>query len=152
MVVFKTYTIELSVNLGKKAIYNCPIKLMKLNLKHFELDARQRASEAADRAKKNAEFRSFKASIKKGAQKPFLYTLNDGGDMFAVESRVQELLAALKSSFQASLRVTMIANFNAVNRLNEDIDLSTHSKDGLPASAAYKRAHSEAKNALNAKK
>jgi hypothetical protein len=114
MVVFETYTIELSVNLGKKAIYNCPIKSTKLNLKHFELDARQRASEAADRAKKNAEFCSFKASIKKGAQKPFLYTLNDGGDMSAVESRVQELLAALKSSSQASLRVAVVANFDAV--------------------------------------
>jgi hypothetical protein len=67
MVVFKTYTIKLSVNLEKKAIYNYSIKLTKLNLKHFELDARQRAFEAADRAKKNAEFRSFKASIKKGA-------------------------------------------------------------------------------------
>jgi hypothetical protein len=41
MVVFKTYTIKLSINLGKKTIYNCPIKLTKLNLKHFELDARQ---------------------------------------------------------------------------------------------------------------
>jgi hypothetical protein len=67
IVVFKTYTIKLSVILEKKAIYNCPIKSTKLNLEHFELDARQRVSEAADRAKKNAEFRSFKASIKKGA-------------------------------------------------------------------------------------
>jgi hypothetical protein len=34
--------------------------------------------------------------------------------MSAVKSRVQKLLAALKSSSQASLYVTIVANFNAV--------------------------------------
>jgi hypothetical protein len=40
MIVFKTYTIKLSIILEKKAIYNCPIKLIRLNLEHFKLDAR----------------------------------------------------------------------------------------------------------------
>jgi hypothetical protein len=75
IVDFETYIIELSVVLGKKAIYNCPIKSTKLNFEHFELDARQRASEAADRAKENAEFRSFEASIKRGAQSRFCILL-----------------------------------------------------------------------------
>jgi hypothetical protein len=34
--------------------------------------------------------------------------------MSAVESRVQKLLAALKSLSQASLRVSIVANFDAV--------------------------------------
>jgi hypothetical protein len=40
MVVFKIYIIELSVILSKKAIYNYPIKLTKLNFEYFKLDTR----------------------------------------------------------------------------------------------------------------
>ncbi|ERF71978.1 hypothetical protein EPUS_07448 [Endocarpon pusillum Z07020] len=36
---FQPYTIELSVVLGKKAIYNSFIKLTKLNFEHFKQDA-----------------------------------------------------------------------------------------------------------------
>jgi hypothetical protein len=39
IIAFKTYTIKLSVVLGKKAIYNYLIKLTKLKFKHFKLDA-----------------------------------------------------------------------------------------------------------------
>jgi hypothetical protein len=40
IIAFKTYTIKLSVVLGKKAIYNYLVKLTKLKFKHFKLDAR----------------------------------------------------------------------------------------------------------------
>ena len=71
--------------------------------------------------------------------------------MFTVNNKIQELLAALKSLSQAHLRVALVANFKAVDRPDEDIK-SVHSEEGLSASTAHKRAHSEAKIALNAKK
>jgi hypothetical protein len=39
IIAFETYIIELSIVLDRKAIYNCLIKLIKLNFKHFKLDA-----------------------------------------------------------------------------------------------------------------
>jgi hypothetical protein len=72
--------------------------------------------------------------------------------MIIVNSKVQKLLVALKSSSQAHLCVTVVASFEAVDRPDEDTDLSIYSKEGLPALTAFKRAYSEAKIALNAKK
>ena len=71
--------------------------------------------------------------------------------MFAVDSKIQELLGASKSSSLTHLRVALVANFEAVDRPDEDID-SVHNEEGLPASTAHKQAHNEAKIALNAKK
>jgi hypothetical protein len=74
--------------LDKRTIYNTQIKSSRLNFENEEIDACCRALEVADRLKKNAEWRSFKASVKLSLQKPWLWTLKDGGDWTIVNGRV----------------------------------------------------------------
>lgn len=71
--------------------------------------------------------------------------------MFIVEDKIKKLLAILKSSSLTHLRVTITINFEAINRSNENIR-SIHDEKDLLALTTHKRAHSEAKIALNVKK
>ncbi|ERF74526.1 hypothetical protein EPUS_03964 [Endocarpon pusillum Z07020] len=89
-----SYTIELSVMLGKRGIYNTSIESERFIFERFESEAQNRASKAADKQKKDAEYLSFEASIKIGQQKPRLYTIKDRLDMNRVDRIVAELQKA----------------------------------------------------------
>lgn len=146
-----SYTLELSIILGKKGIYNTSIKSESFFIETWEYEARRRASEAADKQKKDVDLLGFEASIKIGQQKPRLYTIEDAADMLDVDKAVAELQTAHNRASQASFRVALVANFEAKDRPDED-SVSTHSEEDLPPVSSHKRAHSEAKTALKSKK
>ncbi|ERF76223.1 hypothetical protein EPUS_04300 [Endocarpon pusillum Z07020] len=71
--------------------------------------------------------------------------------MNRVDRTVAELQTAHNRASQASLRVALIANFEAKDQPDED-SVSTHSEEDLPPVSSHKRAHSEAKTASKSKK
>jgi hypothetical protein len=154
----RPYYLETSVILGKKAIYHTHTSSASFDFDRFSDSARQRASEAANKLKKDAECIAFEASIKIGTQKPRLFTIEYAIDMISIDRQVAELLASTKGRIDRvapALRVGLMASFDLIDRLEEhtefnDFDGSTGRS--TPISAAHKRANSDALVMLKMKK